>query len=360
MSTGYSAVQWNAHKRVYDSLAAGGIVGFIVLYVAVARLLWRGSHAISTEILLMRALAACAFALLTFILCIGPLARLDRRFLPLLYNRRHLGVMTFLVALAHAALAVGYYHGFGTVNALVSLLSMNTNYRSFRGFPFQMLGLAALAIMFLMAATSHDFWLRNLSARAWKRLHMLVYPAYALLTGHIGLGALQNDRGILAPLAVMAPLAVTVAVATVATLHLVAGARERRRDGGSPSVADSPGWIDVGPPEEIPENRARTICAKAGERIAVFRHKGTISAVTNVCAHQGGPLGEGAIIDGCITCPWHGWQYRPHDGCSPPPFTEKIATHQVRIVRGRVQVNPRPLAPGTPAIPAVIGEMVDG
>ena len=29
-----------------------------------------------------------------------------------------------------------------------------------------------------------------------------------------------------------------------------------------------------------------------------------------------GPLGEGKIVDGCITCPWHGFQYRPQDGCT--------------------------------------------
>jgi nitrite reductase/ring-hydroxylating ferredoxin subunit len=29
---------------------------------------------------------------------------------------------------------------------------------------------------------------------------------------------------------------------------------------------------------------------------------------------QNGPLGEGRIVDGCITCPWHGYQYRPDTG----------------------------------------------
>lgn len=39
-----------------------------------------------------------------------------------------------------------------------------------------------------MAATSHDFWLKNLTAPVWKRLHMLVYAAYALLLAHLLLG----------------------------------------------------------------------------------------------------------------------------------------------------------------------------
>ncbi|MCI0638436.1 MAG: Rieske (2Fe-2S) protein, partial [Gemmataceae bacterium] len=85
-------------------------------------------------------------------------------------------------------------------------------------------------------------------------------------------------------------------------------------------------------------------------------YDGKISAVTNVCAHQRGPLGEGKIVDGCITCPWHGWEYRPHDGQSPPPFQERIATYRVRVADSRVQVNPHPLPPGTPVEPALIEE----
>jgi nitrite reductase/ring-hydroxylating ferredoxin subunit len=50
-----------------------------------------------------------------------------------------------------------------------------------------------------------------------------------------------------------------------------------------------------------------------------------------------------------VTCPWHGYQYRLEDGCAPPPFTEKLATYRVRIKDGIVEVDPRPLSPGTPA-----------
>ena len=47
-----------------------------------------------------------------------------------------------------------------------------------------------------------------------------------------------------------------------------------------------------------------------GERIvAVFRHEGKWFAIDAMCSHQGGPLAEGVIQDGCVTCPWHGWQY---------------------------------------------------
>jgi nitrite reductase/ring-hydroxylating ferredoxin subunit len=90
------------------------------------------------------------------------------------------------------------------------------------------------------------------------------------------------------------------------------------------------------------------------ERVAVVRHAGGISCVSNVCRHQGGPLGEGRMVDGCLTCPWHGYQYLPDNGTSPPPFTEKIPTYRVRVVNGRIQVHPTPNPPGTRVPPAPV------
>ena len=49
-----------------------------------------------------------------------PLARLDQRFLPLLYNRRHLGVATFLVALSHALAVLDWHFSFSPTPALVA------------------------------------------------------------------------------------------------------------------------------------------------------------------------------------------------------------------------------------------------
>jgi nitrite reductase/ring-hydroxylating ferredoxin subunit len=106
---------------------------------------------------------------------------------------------------------------------------------------------------------------------------------------------------------------------------------------------------------EIPEKRARIVCL-SGERVAIFRHDGKISAVSNVCQHQNGPLGEGKIVDGCITCPWHGYQYLPETGVSPPPFAEKVSTFNVRVVEGRVLIHPEPNPPGVRAEPARVDE----
>jgi sulfoxide reductase heme-binding subunit YedZ len=355
MSVGYTAVQWNRHKRVYDAVVIGWIIAYIAMFFIVSKLMFTGVESLGDEVLIIRALGSCALLMLHIVLCIGPLARLEKRVLPLLYNRRHLGVLTFVVALIHSIISIGYYHGFGVLNPLVSLLSINTDFTSLSGFPFQLLGLAALMILFVLAATSHDLWLKVLSPTVWKCMHMLVYVAYALLVGHVTLGALASERSFLAWIPMIAGAIV------VTGLHIVAGFRESRGDTGTNALSEAGReWIDAGTVDDIAEDRARTVCTPGGERIAIFKHNGGISAITNVCAHQGGPLGEGKVIDGCVTCPWHGWQYRPQDGCSPPPFSEKIGTYQVRIVAGRVRVDPAQLPPGTPTTPALIGGTGNG
>lgn len=344
MSLQYRAVGWNRQKKFYDLFVALGVVGFIAAFIGVS-LLALGSQAPDPMVLLIRATGVCAAGMLTFVLCIGPLARFDRRWLVVLYNRRHLGVATFLVALVHAALVTLYYHGFGVLNPLVSLL-VNT---ARAGVPFEYFGIGALAILFVMAATSHDFWLKILSPRLWKSLHMLVYIAFGLLAAHIAFGALRAEGS------VVYVALVGVGVVGVSSLHLLAARREAKVDVPKPQAE----WVDVCDVDEIPEKRARVVCVASSElteRVAVFRHDGRVSAVSNVCEHQNGPLGEGKIVDGCITCPWHGYQYLPESGCAPAPFTEKINTYQVRIDGRRVLVRSEPVGKGV----AVAAAKLDG
>ena len=343
MSVQYQAVGWNRQKRIYDSVLAAGILLYLAIFVGLGALIYPNATA---ETLLIRGFGTLALLLLHVILCVGPLCRLDRRFLPLLYNRRHLGVTMFLMALVHGVFSIIQFHALGDVSPLVSLFISNTRYDSLASFPFQALGFFALLILFVMAATSHDFWLHNLSAPVWKRIHMTVYLAYALLVAHVVLGALQSDTN-----AVLAVLLGTGS-ALVAVLHLAAGARERRLDQAR-ARATLEGFAEVCDVNSIPEKRAKVI-SLGGERVAVFRYDGKISAISNVCRHQNGPLGEGRIIDGCVTCPWHGYQYLADSGSSPPPFTDKVPTFRTKVVGEKVLVHPCPQPPGTRLEPALI------
>lgn len=349
MSTTYRPISWNPYKKRYDAAIAAAVAGFVASFLAVEALL---RPELTAETLLLRALGAAAFILLHVILAIGPLARLDRRALPLLYNRRHLGVTMFVLALSHGGLGLVQFHGGGALDPLVSLLAGAPHDFTRTRFPFQIFGFGALLILFLMAATSHDFWLHNLTAPVWKALHMGVYIAYGLLVAHVLFGVGQGETA-----AWVGWLTATAALG-LAALHVAAGLRERRLDadpatagGGARQAGD--GFVDVCAVADIPEHRAVITCL-SGERVAIFRYDGKVSALSNVCQHQNGPLGEGRIVNDCVVCPWHGYEYLPASGASPAPFTEKVPTFNVRVVRGRVEVDPRPNPPGTPVDPAFV------
>src|SRR5215469_14204984 len=141
MSVSYQAVGWNRTKKLYDAILVAGLLVYLGLFVAVGSVVHPNATA---ETLLVRALGTAALLLLHIILCIGPLCRLDRGFLPLLYNRRHLGVTMFVLALGHGAFSIVQFHALGNLNPLVRIFVSNTRYSSLPDFPFQPLGFLAL------------------------------------------------------------------------------------------------------------------------------------------------------------------------------------------------------------------------
>jgi len=343
LSHSYKAVGWNRQKKLYDRILLLGVSLYLLVFMVAGVVLHPEATA---ETLIIRAFGTVALLLLHIILCIGPACRLDPRFLPLLYNRRHMGVTMFLLASVHAVFSMVQFHALGNINPLVSVLTSNTRFNSLSEFPFELFGVVALVILFLMAATSHDFWLANLTAPVWKSLHMGVYLAYAMLILHVAFGVLQAETDSILVALLGAGMMIVLG------LHLAAAVKEQPLDRDQ-SSGRTDEFIDVCSVDEIPENRAR-IVTLGGERIAVFRYDGKISAISNVCQHQNGPLGEGCIIQGLVTCPWHGYQYDPATGASPPPFTEKVPTFRVEVSGGRVRVHSKPLPAGSRVEPAVI------
>lgn len=66
--------------------------------------------------------------------------------------------------------------------------------------------------------------------------------------------------------------------------------------------------------KDIPQGKSIIVTSPKGRQIAIFNINSQFYALENVCPHQGGPLGEGDIEDGCVTCPWHGWQFNVETG----------------------------------------------
>ncbi|MEM1296742.1 MAG: Rieske 2Fe-2S domain-containing protein [Verrucomicrobiota bacterium] len=344
MSATYQAIGWNAFKKRHDIILVIAVVLFLATFIGVALAL---NPQQTPPILIIRSTAVAAITLLHFILMIGPMARLDKRWLPLLYNRRHLGVTMFLLALIHSAFATLLYHGYSDINPIVSIFVTDAG-TSITTFPFQAFGFVALLILFVMAATSHDFWLANLTAPIWKVLHMGVYIAYAFLIIHVAFGVLQSETH-----PVFAILT-GVGVGVVSLLHLIAGWKEKGIDRDPKHEAKDDGYVAVCSVDDLEEDTPFGTTV-GGERVAILRYEGNkVSAVSGVCQHQNGPLTEGKFIYGCLTCPWHGYQYKPEDGTSPEPFTEKIPTFHLRVEGNTILIDPDPKPAGTLVEPVTV------
>ena len=285
MSVAYRPVQWNAFKLGYDALLLALVAGYVTLFQTVSRALFAGSVALSPPILAMRAWGSCAFLLLSFILCIGPLARLDKRFLPLLYNRRHAGVLMGLVACTHAYQVVGFYYAWGRLPKLQALLTYDNQFTS-GSWSFVCFGMLALLIVTMMAFTSHDFWQKFLGPTFWKSLHMSVYLAYASAVLHVAFGPLQREGHLAFRVGFI------FVVLAVSVLHVAAALRSTRADRES-AAATEDAWIDVGEVRDLKEGYARAVCPQEGERIALVRKDNKLYALHGICAHQRGPLYEG-------------------------------------------------------------------
>ena len=64
---------------------------------------------------------------------------------------------------------------------------------------------------------------------------------------------------------------------------------------------------------DVPPGEGKEYAA-AGPIIALFNINGEYSAIDGICAHAGGPVGNGTLNGAIVTCPWHGWQYEVTSG----------------------------------------------
>lgn len=79
--------------------------------------------------------------------------------------------------------------------------------------------------------------------------------------------------------------------------------------------------------------------------VLLVRDGGSIHALADRCVHRGGPLSEGEISDGCVTCPWHGSRFRLSDGSverGPAAYPQPAL--EARVSGGGIEVRGRQAA----------------
>ncbi len=67
-----------------------------------------------------------------------------------------------------------------------------------------------------------------------------------------------------------------------------------------------------------------------GHPYAVFTEEGDLYCLDGECPCTGGPLGQGAVRDGLLVCPWHGWRYDCRTGLCAYDDSVKIGRFPVK------------------------------
>src|SRR5215467_555487 len=89
-------------------------------------------------------------------------------------------------------------------------------------------------------------------------------------------------------------------------------------------------FIKVASVAEVPLDSV--IEVSVGETLyAICNVQGEITALSGVCLHQGGPLGQGQVADGRVVCPWHAWEFDCRTGENPFVPGQCVPTYPVKV-----------------------------
>jgi nitrite reductase (NADH) small subunit len=95
-------------------------------------------------------------------------------------------------------------------------------------------------------------------------------------------------------------------------------------------------FIDIAALDDIPRQGARVVKTPVG-CIAIFRTAtDEVFAIEDRCPHKGGPLSEGIVHGGQVTCPLHGMVFDLATGLAQGVDEGRVATFVARVEGGRV------------------------
>jgi nitrite reductase (NADH) small subunit len=108
-----------------------------------------------------------------------------------------------------------------------------------------------------------------------------------------------------------------------------------------PPAPEAPGWARVAALDDLPQGEGRAVRV-GGREIALFRTGPCeLRALHGRCPHAGGPLADGIVAGGAVTCPLHGWRVDLTSGeaTSPAGNREVVPTHCVELRGSEVWVD---------------------
>ena len=109
-----------------------------------------------------------------------------------------------------------------------------------------------------------------------------------------------------------------------------------------PTASPPAGWYDLGPVDAFADRQLREV--RVGRlRLAISYSDGRFGAISGVCNHVGGPLGDGTLEGDYVVCPWHYWRFHRESGAGEPGYeADRVPSHRVEVRDGRLWVELQP------------------
>jgi nitrite reductase/ring-hydroxylating ferredoxin subunit/uncharacterized membrane protein len=108
-------------------------------------------------------------------------------------------------------------------------------------------------------------------------------------------------------------------------------------------------WARALQEADLPDDSPTAVQAE-GRQILLYRHRGRLYAIDNVCSHAGGLLSRGPVDDLTVTCPLHGSRFELASGCvTRGPASQPQPVLPTRIRNGWIEVRGSLPAPRRPA-----------
>ena len=98
-------------------------------------------------------------------------------------------------------------------------------------------------------------------------------------------------------------------------------------------------WTDVGSVEELKRKPLQAI-SFSKTTIALTYKDGAFAAISGVCNHVGGPLGEGQLAGDYVVCPWHYWKFHHKTGQGEAGYEQdQVPAYTIKIENGRLYID---------------------
>ena len=104
-------------------------------------------------------------------------------------------------------------------------------------------------------------------------------------------------------------------------------------------------WVDVGAAADFAV-RPVTEITLGKIPLAISHRAGRFGAISGVCNHAAGPLGQGCLDGDFIVCPWHNWKFHRLTGIGEPGSEDdQVPGYRTKVKEGRLLVSAKPTTP---------------